>query len=66
MYNIFYYRIKLSKLKPEAEKRYLEKFFKYVEFDDLNFKLIEDVDKRLNKHLMKKIESFNSIYSKLK
>lgn len=59
MYNIFYYRIKLSNLSEYVENYFLTRFFSYVKGQFLNIQFINKLDKTLNKHLLKKIEYFN-------
>lgn len=63
MYNLLYYRIKLTRFKDKKLKEYyLNHFFDYVTYSRLNFKLTDDIDALLNKHLLRHLKSFRECY----
>ena len=64
MYNILYYRIKLtSKTGSELQEKYLKEFFKYTIYP-IDFELSDELDRSLNRKLLRHMEYFSSAYKR--
>lgn len=67
MYNLLYYRIQTTKFKDKKLKdMYIKKYFDYVTYPNLNFKLTDKIDKIINRKLMRRIPYFSEAYKKYK
>lgn len=67
MYNILYYRLQMTPFQTqEMKEKYLIKYFDFVTYPNINFELLDSLDKKLNKYLSRDIEYFSSAYKKYK